>query len=132
MFKITVILLSLMMTYPAWAQDAEPDINSQFIAAVSNSNTENVKALLDKGADVNAKDDKGNPALICAAKKGDADTVKALLEKGADVNAKDNKGSTALKVAKLNGDAETIQLLAVAAENEVPAAEPAATPKLSK
>ena len=55
-----------------------------------------VELLLSKGADVNAKDSKGETALMVAAFYGRKETVELLLSKGADVNAKDNEGKTAL------------------------------------
>ena len=61
--------------------------------------TEIVKALLDKGADVNAKSKDGVTALMWASQDGHTEIVKALLiDKGADVNAKSEKGWTAFDV----------------------------------
>jgi ankyrin repeat protein len=57
-----------------------------------------VKAVLGKGADVNAKDHDGSTPLIYAAELGHLDLLKVLLANGADVNARRNDGSTALKV----------------------------------
>ena len=54
-----------------------------------------VRRLLEEGADVNVKDDRGSTALMYASEEGHVETVKLLLEKGADVNAKDNDGGTA-------------------------------------
>ena len=58
-----------------------------------------VKALLDKGADVNGKDMHGRTALMRASESGHLEVVKVLLGKGAYVNAKDKYGATALKIA---------------------------------
>ena len=70
--------------------------------------TEVVKMLLEKGADVNAKNTKGWTALMIASLRGQTEVVKNLLEKGADVNAKDEDGKSALKHAINN---EIIKLL---------------------
>jgi hypothetical protein len=73
--------------------------------------TEIVQLFLEKGADVNAKDNDGWTALMIAAEKGHSEIVQLLLEKGADVNAKDNDGVTALMFAAANGHTEIVQLL---------------------
>ena len=41
-----------------------------------------------KGANVKAKEQRGETALMWAARKGHTDTVKVLLAKGADANSK--------------------------------------------
>ena len=70
-----------------------------------------LRALLEKGADVNAKNKYDDTALIHAAYAGDTDTVAVLLEKGADVNAKDDMGRTALIEAARQGRTETVRAL---------------------
>ena len=64
-----------------------------------------VKAALDAGADVDAKDDEGNTALMDAASGGwrSEDVIKLLLDAGADVDAKDDEGNTALMDAASGG-----------------------------
>ena len=58
-----------------------------------------VKALIEAGADLNAKENDGWTALHLAARNGKLDCVKALIEAGADLNAQKNDGSTALHLA---------------------------------
>jgi ankyrin repeat protein len=58
-----------------------------------------LKALLDKGADVEVKDGAGRTPLMMAAKAGQIEAVRLLLEKGASVTAKAANGDTALKLA---------------------------------
>ena len=68
--------------------------------------------LLDAGANVNAKDNHGKPALIWASIRGDTETVTMLLEKGADVNAKDKVNhDTALIEASSKGYTEIVSML---------------------
>jgi hypothetical protein len=61
---------------------------------------------IEKGADVNAKAENGNMALIEAAWRGNADVVRLLIDKGADINARGYNGNTALIFAVLDGHSE--------------------------
>ena len=63
------------------------DINQDLIEAAKKGDTAAVKTLLAKGADVNAKDEKGWPALLVAVEAGHTATVQALLDAGVDLNA---------------------------------------------
>lgn len=47
--------------------------------AVSHGRMGMVRALLDRGADVNLQDDEGSTALMCASEHGHADIVRLLL-----------------------------------------------------
>ena len=81
------------------------------IKAVSKGDTPTTRALLAKGADVQARDANGRTALMYAAENGDPTTVQVLLTYGADVNARDWQGWTALIYAAENGDLTTVQTL---------------------
>jgi len=56
--------------------------------ASKNGSTKIVKALINIGAKVNAKDIYGTTALMLASGKGKTETVKLLIDAGANVNAK--------------------------------------------
>ena len=79
--------------------------------AARNGNIKIVRLLLDKGADVNAKDRSGKTAMILAAKNGHADIVRLLLDKGADVNAKADDDTTALMQAAEKGNVDVVRAL---------------------
>jgi hypothetical protein len=70
-----------------------------------------VQKLLNIGADVNAKSNDGDTALMIAAQRGKTDTVQALLDKGAEVNATNIDGETALMVAAQEGHTAVVELL---------------------
>ena len=70
-----------------------------------------MQALIDNGADVNAKADNGGTALMGASIGGHKEIVQLLLANGADVNAKGNNGETALMAASSLGHKEIVQLL---------------------
>ena len=59
-----------------------------------------VTALLDKGADVNAKTAKGETALMAAVRYGSPHVVSELLRRGAVPNEKTRHSKTALALAQ--------------------------------
>ena len=62
-----------------------------------------LRALLDKGAEVDVANNKGATALMFACKNGHEACARALLDKGAEVDVADSNGFTALMYACLNG-----------------------------
>jgi ankyrin repeat protein len=71
-----------------------------------------VTALLDKGADVNAKFRYGATALFKAAERGHLEIVKILLARGADVSVKDTfYNATAMTWAMDGGHVEIVREL---------------------
>lgn len=60
------------------------DRNEQLVYAAKDGDTLKVSAALTAGAGVNAKDDRGNTALLLASRYGDEQMVRLLLEEGAD------------------------------------------------
>jgi len=67
--------------------------------AIGDGNVDSVRALIEAGADVNAKDVRGATALHQAAYGNNAAVAALLIEAGADVNAKNVRGATALHQA---------------------------------
>jgi ankyrin repeat protein len=75
-------------------------INQAFFGACVEGQTETMKFLMKKGADVNyIGDELGETPLMAAAQMGHAETVKILLAQGADPNVKEKQGKTALSLA---------------------------------
>ncbi|KAI9857597.1 MAG: hypothetical protein M1813_008189 [Trichoglossum hirsutum] len=70
-----------------------------------------VQALLDNGADIEAKGKGGQTALHHAASMGRGSTVEILLSRGTNREAKDVNGWTALHVAARQGHGAMVQLL---------------------
>ena len=80
--------------------------------AVRKGDATAVAALLDKGADVNAKFRYGQTALFKACERGHLNVVKVLLDRGVDTTVKDTfYGSTARSWAIDNGHIEVVRLL---------------------
>jgi ankyrin repeat protein len=71
-----------------------------------------VTALVDRGADVNAKEPtRGQTALMLAAAEQHPEAIRVLIQRGADVHARSVSGSTALLLAARDGDVETARSL---------------------
>ncbi|MDD9901884.1 MAG: ankyrin repeat domain-containing protein [Alphaproteobacteria bacterium] len=70
-----------------------------------------VQALLDKGADVNARDDLQATALIYAAVYENQGIMEMLINKGANINASDHCKRTPLYGAISSGSPSVVQLL---------------------
>jgi pectate lyase len=86
------------------------DIPSIHVAAQV-GDLDKVKAFLEKGTDVNAKDDDGMTPLLLAISKKQADVAKFLVENGADVNAGDKSGFVPLVYALWNTDPNVVKIL---------------------
>ncbi len=61
------------------------------------------RLLLERGADANAVDDRGNSVLKLAALACDADTVRLLIKAGADPNATDQSGMAPFELTLWSG-----------------------------
>ena len=70
-----------------------------------------VAALLEAGADPNARGDHSSFPLFIAARYGTGEVVAALLEAGADLEVRDEDGSTALHGAAGGGAVEAVMTL---------------------
>ena len=122
---------------PKLTLDEQKELNGQLFKAISEQSLTEIEELLNEGADVNAKDEVGEPVLIKAfTQKGylsqlpigparwdipdstfkgyhllNIKIAKLLIEKGADVNARDRDGRTALRIAIDEGNKKIIELL---------------------
>jgi hypothetical protein len=67
--------------------------------------------MLSKGADVNAKDSRGDTALSLAASIGEAESMRLLLAKGADPEAVNAKGERPIIHATRSSNPEAVRLL---------------------
>jgi hypothetical protein len=106
LFSLLALLFAQGTTNP------KQELNDQLFEAVRKGDVAAVTALLDKGADVNAKFRYGQTALFKAAERGYANVVKVLLDRGADVTVKDTfYGATARTWAIDNGHTEVVRLL---------------------
>ena len=80
--------------------------------AVRYGQTEAVKLLVEKGADLNIQSKSGETALMSAARTGRTEIVKILVEGGADLNIQDYQNEwTALMEAARYGHKEIVKIL---------------------
>lgn len=103
------LLLLLSTVNPAFAQG---DLKEELFAAVRKGDAAAVKALLDKGVDVNTKFRYDATALSYASDRGHLEVVKLLLERKAEVNVKDTfYNATPIIWAAQKGHAEVVRAL---------------------
>jgi ankyrin repeat protein len=110
-----LFVLCLPLTAPA-AKTANRVLNQKFLTAVWQDETARAKQLLAQGADVNARDDEGETALMSVCKPpyvggGDLAMAKLLLAHGAEVNARGPGGVTPLMLAASSGWSEIASAL---------------------
>ncbi len=109
------LTLSLFSLSAVATVAAEPVPSDALFMAVRNGDTARAKALLTHGANPNAKNADGTPALMYAALYNDARMMRLLLEHGADPNSKNASDATALIWA--GGDVEKARLLVAKGAN---------------
>jgi hypothetical protein len=91
-------------------------LNKQLLEVIASDeygklNNNKVQKLIDKGADVNAKNKNGFTALMLAALKGKFEIFCNLYRLGAKVDAKDKNGGTALMAASIKGNEDIVEFL---------------------
>eukprot|EP01083_Nonionella_stella_P120644 361654_1 len=100
-----------------WIFDLCSDVNidltdncsrSALSMAASRNCLEIMEFLLDRGADVNTRDNQGKtPLFLC----GDWDVLKCLVSRGSDLNIQDNSEMTCLMCAVASGHNEKVEYL---------------------
>ncbi|HYO98826.1 MAG TPA: ankyrin repeat domain-containing protein [Pyrinomonadaceae bacterium] len=108
------LLLSLLLMLAALDAARAQDPKDQLFEAARRGDAATVKALLDRGVDVNTKFRYGATAISYAADKGHVEVVKLLVERKADVNVKDTfYGATPIIWAAQKGHAQVVEALLV-------------------
>ena len=110
-FILPVVILLLLPCLARSAVDSVA-VEQQLREAAKVGDIALVRNLLDKGANVNAKDRNGWTPLMRAAWPGQTEVARLLLEKGADINAKDHFGWTAFAWSAWGGHWALVRLLA--------------------
>ncbi len=87
------------------------NINKDLISAVVKGNLQEVQALIEKGAKVDTKYDKGKTPLHWACVNNNLKIVAYLISKGADVNAKDDNLATPLHLSAIKRNLDIVKYL---------------------
>lgn len=119
MFRSLASLLVLFTASNVTLADAKRDA---LWSAVRANDVAAVKAAVEKGTDVNARNEYGVTALWIAAEKGNPDVIKLLVEKGADVNARDDIWYVTPLTASVTAKPDIVRLLIRAGANDADAA----------
>src|SRR5690554_3932040 len=106
MVKIRTLALALSLAFVNVAT-AQSDLAD----AAMQSNSDEVRRLLQVGGDVNLGQADGATALHWAAYHGDAELSRLLLEAGANPSASNRNGSTPIWLAASQGDAAMLRVL---------------------
>jgi ankyrin repeat protein len=106
-------LVDALIAYGAdvHAQSRNPSQNTPLHAAVAGKCRDAVRALIEHGANVNARQEGGWTALHAAAQNGDVETVQLLIASGADVQARAGNQQNALDLALTNGHQAVVTVL---------------------
>ena len=67
-------------------------LDDQLLEAIDYGDLASIEYLLNRGADIEARDDYGYTALMSASLYGDVAAVELLLDRGADIEARDDYG----------------------------------------
>ena len=106
-------MASVCLSLLALAATGRPPI----VDAARTGDTEALRALLQKKADVNATEGDGSTALHWASYRDNVEGARLLLRAGAKVNAANDLGATPLWAASQNGSEAMVRLLLDAGAN---------------
>ncbi len=92
-------------------------MTAEWEEAVRRGSVEELRRLLAGGADINARDQHGQTALMRAAVAGDDQVADWLIQQGANLNQTAKYGLSALMLAVVNGHAGIVRILLNAGAN---------------
>src|SRR5262245_20604587 len=110
---LCAFLLTLLMVVGAAA--ANEDL--RLVDAVKNQDSQQVRALLRRQADVNVRSEDGSTAVLWAAHWNDVQTAELLIRAGADANVANDLRMTPLSRACTNASSALVDLLLKAGAN---------------
>ena len=100
-------------------EGGEEDGWTCLMTAAFNGHLAICRLLLDKGAQLEAKDGNGGTPLHWAARQGHIEIVRLLCDRGADVEACSNDGRRPLHTAAMNGRISVVKALIEERNSEI-------------
>lgn len=91
-------------------EDNPPMTKYALIEAAERGDVDELRKLIDRGADLNATDTRGRTAMMAATHANKPESVKILIEAGADVNKQDNRLDNPFLYAGAEGLLEILRL----------------------
>ena len=91
--------------------DSTVDHNAELLDAASVGNVDRVRAALQHGADIEARDDHERTALLLAATHDHVDVARVLIASGADPDALDDRHDTPWLVTGVTGSVAMLEVL---------------------
>ncbi|OGB84173.1 hypothetical protein A3F66_04490 [candidate division TM6 bacterium RIFCSPHIGHO2_12_FULL_32_22] len=111
MNKIIYFSLLLGINSTLFGPRLQAELDNSLSKNISKGNIEEVRNILDSGANVNKPSRRGTVPLMLAVFYNNPDMVKLLIDKGADVNQADKDGNTPLTWAAREGHIGIVKLL---------------------
>ena len=107
----TAALTEILEEHPEWVDQPDERGFRPLVLATYLQQPEIATLLLEKGANINARDGAGNTALMGVVFKGDKGLTALLIDKGASINLQNYSGATALIYAVSYGHHDIVRLL---------------------
>ncbi|WP_339267023.1 ankyrin repeat domain-containing protein [Paenibacillus sp. FSL K6-1330] len=120
MLRLSAILLILLLSacQPNLEKEEVQNMDHELIEYAEQGNTEQVRQLLQSGANINATDEQGRTAVMAATYHNHVGTVEALIQAGADINIRDKQLNNVFLYAGAEGMMEILRL-AIEADADV-------------
>ncbi|WP_213579869.1 ankyrin repeat domain-containing protein [Paenibacillus lautus] len=90
--------------------EVKKNMDRQLIESAEQGNTEQVRQLLQSGANIDATDEQGRTAVMAATYRNHVDTVDALIQAGADINIQDHQLNNVFLYAGAEGMLDILRL----------------------
>lgn len=113
MLRITAMLLILFLSAcqpNSEKHEVKKNMDRQLIESAEQGNTEQVRQLLQAGANIDATDEQGRTAVMAATYRNHVDTVDALIQAGADINIRDHQLNNVFLYAGAEGMLDILRL----------------------